>query len=81
MASAHAYWAIGIVCVCVLLLGAALGYAYIERPGIALGKHIVQRLGLLRQARRNPSPIPDELRAPEVEKHELAYRLHTLPPP
>jgi peptidoglycan/LPS O-acetylase OafA/YrhL len=69
MASAHAYWAIGIVCVCVLLLGAALGYAYIERPGIALGRHIVQRRGRLRQARRNPSPIPNELRAPELEKH------------
>jgi peptidoglycan/LPS O-acetylase OafA/YrhL len=43
MASPQQYWAIGIVCACVLLLGAALGYAFIERPGIALGKRLVRR--------------------------------------
>jgi peptidoglycan/LPS O-acetylase OafA/YrhL len=43
MASPQGYWAIGIVCACVLLLGAALGYAFIERPGIALGKRLIRR--------------------------------------
>jgi len=43
MASPQQYWAIGIVCACVLLLGAALGYAFVERPGIALGKRLVRR--------------------------------------
>lgn len=43
MASPQQYWAIGIVCACVLLLGAALGYAFVERPGIALGKRLARR--------------------------------------
>ncbi|MDO8704281.1 MAG: hypothetical protein Q7J84_04970 [Sulfuricaulis sp.] len=43
MASPQNYWAIGIVCACVLLLSAALGYAFIERPGIAFGKRLIQR--------------------------------------
>lgn len=43
MASPQGYWAIGIVCACVLLLAAALGYAFIERPGIALGKRLIRR--------------------------------------
>lgn len=42
MASPHNYWAIGLVCVSVLLLAAALGYALIERPGIAFGKRLVR---------------------------------------
>jgi peptidoglycan/LPS O-acetylase OafA/YrhL len=40
MASPQEYWVIGIVCACVLLLGSSLSYAFIERPGIALGKHL-----------------------------------------
>jgi len=43
MASPQGYWAVGIACACVLLLGAALGYACIERPGIALGKRLMRR--------------------------------------
>lgn len=43
MASPQGYWAIGVVCAAVLLLGASLGYTLIERPGIALGKHLVRR--------------------------------------
>ena len=43
MTSPQQYWAAGIVCVCVLLLGAALGYAFVERPGIALGQRLVLR--------------------------------------
>lgn len=43
MASPQQYWAIGVVCACVLLLGASLGYAFIERPGIALGKRLIRR--------------------------------------
>jgi peptidoglycan/LPS O-acetylase OafA/YrhL len=43
MASPQQYWAAGIVCVCVLLLGAALGYAFVERPGIALGQRLIRR--------------------------------------
>ncbi len=58
MASAHAYWAIGIVCAGVLLLGASLGYTLIERPGITLGKYFVQRRDLGR-ARCNMSRVDD----------------------
>ena len=43
MASPQQYWVASIVCVCVLLLGAALGYAFIERPGIALGQRLIRR--------------------------------------
>lgn len=43
LASPQNYWVIGIVCACVLLLSAALGYAFIEQPGIAFGKRLVQR--------------------------------------
>jgi peptidoglycan/LPS O-acetylase OafA/YrhL len=43
MTSPQQYWAAGIVCVCVLLLGAALGYAFVERPGIALGQRLILR--------------------------------------
>jgi len=53
MASPQAYWAIGVVCACVLLLGAALGYALIERPGIALGKRLIgRRAAVARPPRR-----------------------------
>ena len=52
MASPQNYWAIGVICMCVLFLGASFGYAFIERPGIAFGKRLVRRRGLL-QARRN----------------------------
>lgn len=40
LASAFNYWVIGLVCAAVLVLAAALGYAFIERPGIALGKRL-----------------------------------------
>lgn len=41
--TAFNYWIIGGVCATLLVVAAALGYAFIERPGIALGKHLVQR--------------------------------------
>jgi peptidoglycan/LPS O-acetylase OafA/YrhL len=41
MASALNYWLTGILSMVVLFLCAALGYTYIERPGIALGKHLI----------------------------------------
>jgi peptidoglycan/LPS O-acetylase OafA/YrhL len=37
------FWAIGGLCACLLLLIAALAYALIERPGIALGKRFAMR--------------------------------------
>jgi len=40
MASPYEYWAIGVACACVLLLGSSLSYAFIERPGIALGRRL-----------------------------------------
>jgi peptidoglycan/LPS O-acetylase OafA/YrhL len=43
MASPERYWATGVVCACVLLLGAALGHTLIERPGIALGRRLTRR--------------------------------------
>ncbi len=43
MASPQEYWAIGLVCACLLLLGSSLTYAIIERPGIALGKRLIRR--------------------------------------
>jgi peptidoglycan/LPS O-acetylase OafA/YrhL len=43
MTSALNYWVIGMVCLGVLLICAALGYAFIERPGIALGKQLARR--------------------------------------
>jgi peptidoglycan/LPS O-acetylase OafA/YrhL len=53
MASPQQYWAIGVVCACVLLLGAALGYAFVERPGIALGKRLIgRRTAVARPPRR-----------------------------
>jgi peptidoglycan/LPS O-acetylase OafA/YrhL len=53
MASPQQYWAIGVVCACALLLGAALGYAFVERPGIALGKRLSgRRTAVARPPRR-----------------------------
>lgn len=43
MASVLNYWAIGMVCLGVLLVCAAFGYALIERPGIAFGKQLTRR--------------------------------------
>ena len=43
MASVLNYWTIGTLCLCLLLVCAALGYAFIERPGIALGKQLSRR--------------------------------------
>lgn len=37
------YWILGAVCAALLTVAAALGYALIERPGIALGKRLIQR--------------------------------------
>jgi len=56
MASPLKYWGVGIVCVGVLLFVAALGYAFIERPGIAIGKHLARHRDL-RQAGRSTTPI------------------------
>lgn len=46
MTSAQSYWMIGVVCACLLVVAAALGYALIERPGIALGKRLAKRFSL-----------------------------------
>ena len=54
MTSPENYWAVGIVCVCVLLLSASLAYVLIERPGIALGKRFVQRTNLPRASQGTP---------------------------
>lgn len=54
MISPERYWAVGIVCACLLVLSAALCYRCIERPGIALGRRLVQRpapAGILQQPR------------------------------
>lgn len=37
------YWIIGAACAALLTIAAAFGFAFIERPGIALGKHLIQR--------------------------------------
>ena len=37
------YWIIGGLCAALLVVAAALGYAFIERPGIALGKRLIKR--------------------------------------
>jgi peptidoglycan/LPS O-acetylase OafA/YrhL len=42
MATPHRYWVIGIACACALVVCASLGYAFIERPAIALGKHLAK---------------------------------------
>lgn len=44
------YWLIGGVCAALLVVAAALGYAFIERPGIALGKRLIKH--------RLPIPVP-----------------------
>lgn len=74
MASPQQYWAVGTVCACVLLLCASLGYAFIERPGIAFGKRLATSRGL-RLARRNTSPVSNMLREPAPETDALAYLL------
>lgn len=43
MASSQNYWVVGTVCAALLILAAVLGYALIERPGIALGKRLTRR--------------------------------------
>ena len=70
MASPQGYWTIGVVCACALLLAASLGYAFIERPGIALGKRLRGRrtsvagtvvapsiLGPVLAIRSRPTPV------------------------
>lgn len=37
------YWIIGGLCAALLVVAAALGYVFIERPGIALGKRLIKR--------------------------------------
>jgi peptidoglycan/LPS O-acetylase OafA/YrhL len=41
--SPWAFWATGTACACLLLVCSALGYAWVERPGIAFGKHFAGR--------------------------------------
>ena len=53
MTSPVAFWAVGIVCACLLVLAASLGYALVEHPGIALGKRLMLRAELERPV-RNP---------------------------
>lgn len=36
------YWIIGALCATLLVIAAALGYFFIERPGIGLGKRLIQ---------------------------------------
>jgi len=42
MALPQNYWIVGIACACALVICAALGYAFIERPAIAFGKRVAQ---------------------------------------
>ena len=42
MESALQYWFIGLVCAAALVIAAALGYAFIERPAIAVGRRLVR---------------------------------------
>src|SRR4029077_213027 len=57
MGSPYEYWAVGTTCACLLVLGSSLGYAFVERPGIALGKRIVTRAASARnRAQRVSSP-------------------------
>lgn len=46
LASAQAHWAVGLVCAGLLVTGASLAYAWIERPGIALGQRLLRNNGL-----------------------------------
>lgn len=66
MASPLNYWVIGIVCAGILLLSAALGYAFIERPGIALGKRLIRRR-TLRQADADTAPAAGPLPEPALK--------------
>lgn len=57
LTSPQNFWAVGIACACALLAGAALGYAFLERPAIAFGKRLAGRRGLRRAGSgtaRNP---------------------------
>jgi len=58
MASPQQYWAVGVLCACVLLLASALGYAFIERPGIALGKRPGATPAALTRSRARLVPRP-----------------------
>lgn len=66
MASPLNYWAIGIACAGVLVLAAALGYAFVERPGIALGKRLIRRR-TLRQADADTAPVAGPLSEPALK--------------
>jgi len=67
MASPLNYWAIGIVCAGVLLFAAALGYAFIERPGIALGKGLIRRRGLRQAGADTTAPVASTLPEPALK--------------
>src|SRR4029077_171660 len=58
LASPQQYWAVGVLCACVLLLGSALGYAFVERPGIALGKRLGATPAALTRSRARHVPRP-----------------------
>lgn len=66
MASPQNYWVVGLGCVGVLLLAAALGYAVIERPGIAFGKHLVRRFTPATVAPRDVMDIKQASRAVNI---------------
>jgi peptidoglycan/LPS O-acetylase OafA/YrhL len=55
LVSPVAYWVAGIACACLLVAAAALGYAFVERPGIAFGKHVIRRVQR-RAAAARPMP-------------------------
>ena len=56
MASTPGAWAVGALCLCVLILCASLGFACIERPGIAWGKRVVRRHAPAQARRDLPRP-------------------------
>jgi len=43
MTSSLSYWTIGLLCLYTLIICAALGYVFIEKPGIAIGNCLLQR--------------------------------------
>ncbi len=43
MTSSLSYWTIGLLCMYTLLICAALGYVFIEKPGIAIGNCLLRR--------------------------------------
>lgn len=62
--SPAAYWAAGIVCACLLVTASALGYAFVERPGIDFGKQVVRRVERSAAAARPMPSSQGRFRAP-----------------